>query len=70
MLIKNSSFNNYKDRATCIIFGDGAAAVLFEPNTEGLGLHDELLRSDGNGRDFLQATYGGSSYPITPEALA
>lgn len=67
---KNSSFINYKDRATCIIFGDGAGAVLFEPNTEGLGLHDELLRSDGNGRDFLQATYGGSSYPITPEALA
>ena len=62
---KNSSFINYKDRATCIIFGDGAGAVLFEPNEEGLGLQDELLRSNGEGREFLQATYGGSSYPIT-----
>ena len=61
---KNSSFINYKDRATCIIFGDGAGAVLFEPNEEGLGLQDELLRSNGEGREFLQATYGGSSYPI------
>lgn len=67
---KNSSMINYKDRATCIIFGDGAGAVLFEPNNEGLGLQDELLRSDGNGREFLQATYGGSSYPSTPEAVA
>ena len=67
---KNSSFINYKDRATCIIFGDGGGAVLFEPNHEGLGLHDELLKSDGNGREFLKATYGGSSYPVTPEAVA
>jgi 3-oxoacyl-[acyl-carrier-protein] synthase-3 len=67
---KNSSFINYEDRATCIIFGDGAGAVLFEPNTEGLGLQDEFLRSDGSGREFLQATYGGSSYPSTPEAVA
>ena len=66
---KNSSFINYKDRATCIIFGDGAGAVLFKPNEEGLGLQDELLRSNGEGREFLQATYGGSSYPITQEAF-
>ncbi|MDX1270217.1 beta-ketoacyl-ACP synthase III [Bizionia paragorgiae] len=66
---KMSSMINYEDRATCIIFGDGAGAVLFEPNEEGLGLQDEYLRSDGVGRNFLQATYGGSSYPITPEAL-
>ncbi|MFK7832233.1 MAG: beta-ketoacyl-ACP synthase III [Winogradskyella sp.] len=66
---KNSSFINYKDRATCIIFGDGAGAVLFEPNEEGLGLQDELLRSNGEGREFLQATYGGSSYPITEETF-
>lgn len=66
---KMSSMINYEDRATCIIFGDGAGAVLFEPNEEGLGLQDEYLRSDGSGRNFLQATYGGSSYPITPEAL-
>nr|WP_321228699.1 beta-ketoacyl-ACP synthase III [uncultured Psychroserpens sp.] len=67
---KNSSFINYKDRATCIIFGDGAGAVLFEPNHEGLGLQDELLRSNGEGREFLQATYGGSSYPITEDTFA
>ncbi|MDA7567886.1 ketoacyl-ACP synthase III [Flavobacteriaceae bacterium] len=66
---KNSSFINYEDRATCIIFGDGAGAVLFEPNEEGQGLQDEYLRSDGSGREFLQATYGGSSHPITKEAL-
>jgi len=66
---KNSSMINYEDRATCIIFGDGAGAVLFEPNNEGFGLQDEYLRSDGSGRDFLQATYGGSSYPSTPEAI-
>jgi len=66
---KNSSFINYKDRATCIIFGDGAGAVLFEPNHEGLGLQDELLRSNGEGREFLQATYGGSSYPINAETF-
>jgi len=61
---KNSSFINYEDRATCIIFGDGGGAVLFEPNEEGLGLQDELLRSNGQGREFLHAQYGGSSYPI------
>ena len=66
---KNSSMINYEDRATCIIFGDGAGAVLFEPNEEGFGLQDEYLRSDGSGREFLQATYGGSSYPSTPEAI-
>jgi len=66
---KNSSMINYEDRATCIIFGDGAGAVLFEPNEENLGLQDEYLRSDGSGRDFLQATYGGSSYPSTAEAI-
>jgi 3-oxoacyl-[acyl-carrier-protein] synthase-3 len=66
---KMSSIVNYKDRATCIIFGDGAGAVLFEPTTEDLGLKDEYLRSDGTGRDFLQATYGGSSNALTPEVL-
>ena len=66
---KNSSMINYEDRATCIIFGDGAGAVLFQPNKENLGLQDEYLRSDGAGRDFLQAKYGGSSYPITTEAI-
>ncbi len=67
---KMSSMINYTDRATCIIFGDGAGAVLFEPNTEGLGYQNEYLRSDGVGREFLRAKFGGSSYPTTPEALA
>ena len=66
---KNSSMINYEDRATCIIFGDGGGAVLFEPNEDGFGLQDEYLRSDGSGREFLQAKYGGSSYPATIEAL-
>lgn len=66
---KMSSIINYKDRATCIIFGDGAGAVLFEPNNENLGLQDEYLRSDGSGREFLQATYGGSQFPLTQESL-
>ncbi|MEC8536835.1 MAG: 3-oxoacyl-[acyl-carrier-protein] synthase III C-terminal domain-containing protein, partial [Bacteroidota bacterium] len=66
---KMSSIVNYKDRATCIIFGDGAGAVLFEPNADGLGLQDEYLRTDGSGREFLQATYGGSSYAMTHEVL-
>ena len=66
---KMSSIINYKDRATCIIFGDGAGAVLFEPNEENLGLQDEYLRSDGSGREFLQGTYGGSSFPLTPETM-
>jgi 3-oxoacyl-[acyl-carrier-protein] synthase-3 len=66
---KMSSIVNYKDRATCIIFGDGAGAVLFEPNNEGLGFQDEYLRSDGTGRQFLQATYGGSSFALAHETL-
>jgi 3-oxoacyl-[acyl-carrier-protein] synthase-3 len=66
---KNSSMINYDDRATCIIFGDGAGAVLFEPNHEGLGMQDEYLRSDGTGREFLRGTHGGSSNAITEDSL-
>jgi 3-oxoacyl-[acyl-carrier-protein] synthase-3 len=66
---KNSSMIDYTDRATCIIFGDGAGAVLFEPNTEGLGLQDEYLRSDGSGREFLQVKSSGSMYPVTKETI-
>lgn len=60
---KMSSIIDYKDRATCIIFGDGAGAVLFEPNEEGFGLKDEFLRSDGVGREFLKIEAGGSILP-------
>ena len=67
---KMSSIVDYSDRATCIIFGDGAGAVLFEPNNEGLGLQDEYLRSDGIGRDFLRIEAGGSQMPTTAETVA
>ncbi|WP_392348954.1 beta-ketoacyl-ACP synthase III [uncultured Polaribacter sp.] len=67
---KMSSIIDYSDRATCIIFGDGAGAVLFEPNNEGLGLQDEYLRSDGIGRDFLRIEAGGSQMPTTAETVA
>jgi 3-oxoacyl-[acyl-carrier-protein] synthase-3 len=67
---KMSSIIDYSDRATCIIFGDGAGAALFEPNYEGLGLQDEYLRSDGVGRDFLRIEAGGSQMPTTAETVA
>ena len=66
---KMSSIIDYNDRATCIIFGDGAGAALFEPNEEGLGLQDEYLRSDGIGRDFLRIEAGGSLMPPTEETV-
>lgn len=66
---KMSSIIDYTDRATCIIFGDGAGAVLFEPNTEGLGLQDEFLRSDGVGREFLKIEAGGSILPASQETV-
>jgi len=65
----NSSMIDYTDRATCIIFGDGAGAVLFEATTEGLGVQDEYLRSDGVGREFLQVPAGGSLEPATTETV-
>ena len=66
---KMSSILDYEDRTTCIIFGDGAGAVLFEPNTDGLGLIDEYLRSDGNGREFLKIEAGGSLLPASEETV-
>ena len=66
---KMSSIIDYTDRATCIIFGDGAGAALFEPNTEGLGLKDEFLRSDGIGREFLKIDAGGSILPPSEETV-
>jgi len=67
---KMSSILDYTDRATCIIFGDGAGAVLFEPNKEGLGFQDEYLRSDGSGRKYLGMHGGGSLMPATAESVA
>jgi 3-oxoacyl-[acyl-carrier-protein] synthase-3 len=66
---KMSSIIDYSDRATCIIFGDGAGAALFEPNEEGNGLQDEFLRSDGIGRDFLRIEAGGSILPPSEETV-
>lgn len=66
---KMSSIIDYTDRATCIIFGDGAGAALFEPNYEGLGLQDEILRSDGIGREFLKIDAGGSLLPASHETI-
>jgi 3-oxoacyl-[acyl-carrier-protein] synthase-3 len=66
---KMSSIVDYTDRTTCIIFGDGAGAVLFEPNNEGLGFQNEYLRSDGVGRNFLNMDAGGSLLPATLETV-
>lgn len=66
---KMSSIIDYTDRATCIIFGDGAGAALFEPNEEGYGLQDEFLRSDGIGREFLKIDAGGSILPPSLETV-
>ena len=59
-----SSIVSYKDRNTCIIFGDGCAGVLLEPNNEGLGVIDSILKADGSGRDLLIQKNGGSAFPI------
>lgn len=67
---KMSSIIDYEDRTTCIIFGDGAGCVLFEPNHEGLGLQDEYLRTDGVGRNFLKIDAGGSILPANQETVA
>ena len=66
---KMSSIIDYEDRTTCIIFGDGGGAVLFEPNTEGYGLLDEYLRSDGSGREFLKIDAGGSILPASEDTV-
>ena len=66
---KMSSIIDYTDRATCIIFGDGAGAVLFEPNSEGLGFQDEYLRSDGDGREYLKIEAGGSILPADEDTI-
>lgn len=67
---KMSSIVNYEDRSTCIIFGDGAGAVLLEPSTDGDGIHDSILKSDGSGQEFLFQKAGGSLYPPTAETVA
>ncbi|WP_345950446.1 MULTISPECIES: beta-ketoacyl-ACP synthase III [unclassified Mucilaginibacter] len=66
---KMSSIIDYHDRATCIIFGDGCGCALLEPNTEGYGVVDSVLKSDGSGREFLHMKAGGSLRPATHETV-
>lgn len=66
---KMTSILNYEDRATCVIFGDGGGAVLLEPNEEGLGVMDSILKSDGGGRKYLLQPGGGSVNPPSHETV-
>ncbi|MFN2429776.1 MAG: beta-ketoacyl-ACP synthase III [Cryomorphaceae bacterium] len=66
---KMSSIVDYEDRTTCIIFGDGAGAVLLEPNEDGEGILDSVLKSDGSGRAFLHQKAGGSLNPASIQTV-
>lgn len=66
---KMSAITDYSDRATCILFGDAAGAVLLEPNEEGYGVLDSILKSDGIGRNFLYQKAGGSLRPASVETV-
>ena len=66
---KMTSILDYQDRTTCVIFGDGGGAVLLEPNEEGLGVQDFILRSDGAGRHYLVQPAGGSLNPASVETV-
>jgi 3-oxoacyl-[acyl-carrier-protein] synthase III len=67
---KMSSVLDYTDRATCVIFGDGAGAVLIEPSDNGCGIVDVVIRSDGAGMQYLHQKAGGSRMPPTAETVA
>jgi 3-oxoacyl-[acyl-carrier-protein] synthase-3 len=66
---KMSSIIDYTDRATCIIFGDGAGAVLLEPSDESVGMMDSILKTDGSGAQFLHMKAGGSLKPASHETV-
>jgi 3-oxoacyl-[acyl-carrier-protein] synthase III len=66
---KMSAITDYTDRTTCVLFGDGAGAVLLEPNEEGFGVMDSLIKSDGVGQNHLIQRGGGSRYPPTHETV-
>jgi len=66
---KMTSIIDYEDRTTCVIFGDGAGAVLLEPNQDGFGVQDFLLHSDGSGREFLVQPAGGSANPASIQTV-
>jgi 3-oxoacyl-[acyl-carrier-protein] synthase III len=67
---KMSSITDYKDRNSCILFGDAAAAVMLEPAEDELGIVDSILRSDASGRDLIYLKAGGSAFPATEETIA
>jgi 3-oxoacyl-[acyl-carrier-protein] synthase-3 len=64
-----SSIVDYTDRTTCILFGDGAGAILLEPNHDGFGILDSILKSDGTGRHYLYQKAGGSQRPASHETV-
>lgn len=66
---KMSSIINYKDRTTCIIFGDGAGCVMLEPDNDGYGIIDSVCKVDGSGSEFLFQKAGGSRYPASHETI-
>ena len=66
---KMSAIVDYSDRTTCILFGDGAGAILLEPSIDGMGVKDSLLKSDGSGKDFLYMKAGGSLKPASVETV-
>lgn len=66
---KMSAIVDYTDRTTCVLFGDGAGAVLLEPSHEGHGIMDYILRSDGSGSEFLKMKAGGSLHPASHETV-
>lgn len=66
---KMSSIVNYQDRATCIIFGDGAGAVLLEPSEDENGIVDFMHKSDGTGEQYLKQQAGGSRLPASHETV-
>ena len=67
---KMSAIVDYTDRTTCVLFGDAAAAILLEPNDEGYGVLDSLLRTDGSGEPYLHMKAGGSARPASLETVA
>ena len=66
---KMSAIVDYTDRTTCVLFGDGAGAVLLEPSLDGHGIMDYILRSDGSGGEFLKMKAGGSLHPASHETV-
>ncbi|NNC82235.1 MAG: ketoacyl-ACP synthase III [Flavobacteriales bacterium] len=66
---KMSSIVDYEDRTTCVLFGDGAGAVMLEPSTDENGVQDSILRTDGSGKDFLHQKAGGSVMPASHETV-